>query len=76
MPPLGDLQQGLLADGAEVQVERLEGGVATIRLVLSPDACLECILPKDILEKILLVSIRKSEPSVTRVSLIDPRVDG
>ncbi len=37
---------------------------------------MDCIMAKDILEQILLVSIRKSEPGVTKVSLIDPRVSG
>jgi hypothetical protein len=75
MPALGDLQQALQADGADMQVEGLDAGVATIRLILGPDACLDCIMPKDVLEKILLASIRKSKPDVTAVTLIDPRID-
>ena len=73
LPALGDLRQALQADGADMEVEGLEAGVATIRLVLGPEACLDCIMPKDVLEKILLSSIRKSTPDVTRVHLIDPR---
>ena len=73
MPALGDLQQALQADGADMAVEEVRDGVATIRLVLGPDACLDCIMPKKTLEQILLTSIRKAEPNVTRVDLIDPR---
>jgi hypothetical protein len=74
MPALGELQQALQADGADMEIEALDAGVATIRLILGPDACLDCIMPKDVLEKILLASIRKSKPDVTKVDLIDPRV--
>jgi hypothetical protein len=73
MPALGELQQALQADGADMEVEGLEAGVATIRLILGPDACLDCIMPKDVLQKILLASIRKANPDVIEVALIDPR---
>jgi hypothetical protein len=74
MPGYSDLRQALQADGADLEMEGVTDGVATIRLILGPEACLECIMPKDTLEKMLLVSLRQAD-DVSSVDLLDPRLD-
>jgi len=75
MPGFADLQLALQADGADLALEKVRDGVATVRLILGPQACLDCIMPKETLEGMLLVSLRKSEEAIGRVEVIDPRLD-
>lgn len=72
MPDFTILKEALKGDGADLELDRIEDGVASVRLILGPEACLECIMPKDTIEQILLTSLSKSEP-VTHVRLDDPR---
>lgn len=72
-PPFEELRNALQADGADLALEEMSGGVATVRLVLRPETCLNCIMPKETLEAILLAAFQQAEPAVERVNLIDPR---
>ena len=72
MPDFTVLKETLQADGADLELDGVEDGVASVRLILGPEACLECIMPKDTIERILLTSLAKSQP-VTSVRLDDPR---
>ncbi len=77
MPPFDELRLALRADGADLALERVHNGTATVRLILTPAACLECIMPGDALERMLLVSLRgEGRADVQRVELLDPRVSG
>jgi hypothetical protein len=70
-----ELRSSFEADGAELKLLAAEGGVVTVELVLGPQACLECILPGDMIQKVVLSKMRKVDPSVTAVTLVDPRVE-
>ncbi|HEY8450123.1 MAG TPA: hypothetical protein VIL95_06560, partial [Bacillota bacterium] len=59
--------------GADLKVRAVTNGTAEIELVLGPDACLECILPADMLTTMLERVIKDEVPDITAVKLIDPR---
>ena len=75
MPRFEELRRALQADGADLTLDAVQEGTAMVRLILTPAACLECIMPKDTLEQMLLVSLRgEGRREVQRVELLDPRV--
>lgn len=65
----------LQADGADLELQRVEGEIVYLKLILGDEACLECIMPKSILEEILLLTIKETAPEVRAVNLDDPRED-
>ncbi|MQB01497.1 MAG: hypothetical protein GEU78_14600 [Actinobacteria bacterium] len=67
------LQLSLQADGADLAVAGVDGQTAHVRLILGPETCMECIVPKQVMEGILTTAITKGVPQVTAVELEDPR---
>ena len=67
------LREGFQADGADLELESLEDGVARVRLVVTDETCLECIVPGEILQTVLETSLRQSVPDLRAVVLDDPR---
>ncbi len=67
------LSVGFQSDGADLEVMNVSGNVATVRLVITPATCLECIGPKAVLQQIVENSVRKTCPQVRTVELVDPR---
>ncbi len=70
---LEELRPGLMADWSDLEVVGVDGGVATIRLVLAPDACAECIVSRSAFESMLSTMLVGKVPSVTGIRFIDPR---
>ena len=70
---LKDLREALQLDGADLEVLGLEGGVARLRLVIGPETCLECLMPKEFIEQMILHDVQTVMPEVMRVTLDDPR---
>lgn len=70
---LQDIRESLQADHADLEVLGLQGTVARVRLLITPETCQECIMPRDFLEDIMLMSIKDTMPQVTKVELEDPR---
>lgn len=73
IPDLEALRGSLQSDGADLELVRVHEEVATVKLLLGPDCCADCILPRATLERVLLVAVARQHPSVKRVELIDPR---
>lgn len=67
------LRQSLQLDGADIAVVRVDGSTAEFVLDLSNASCKECVLPKDMLEQALLLTIRKSVSGIAAVTVQDPR---
>lgn len=67
------LREGFQADGADLELLGLEAGVARVRLVVTADTCMECIVPTPMLHGILDASLRQAVPNLLRVDLEDPR---
>ncbi len=70
---LAELRSGFNADGADLEVVTAGASSVTVRLVVTPETCLECIVPKSALQQIVENAIRKAYPTVQAVELIDPR---
>jgi len=70
------LQEDLRADGAELLVDSLADGIARLRLVLRDADCAECIMPREHLERVVLITLRGSHPEIKRVEVQDPREAG
>jgi Fe-S cluster biogenesis protein NfuA len=73
IPDLEALRESLRADGADLELVRIDNEVATVQLLLGPEVCADCILPRPSLEAVLRVAIARRHPSVSKVHLIDPR---
>ena len=67
------LRQSLQADGADLQLLEVGSDSATVELLFGPETCVECILPRTSLERILQVALGREYPDVKRVDLVDPR---
>jgi len=68
---LDDLRTGLLLDGIELRLLRVADGVVEIAMRFSSDACADCIVPRPVLEQILLNSVREVDPSAKSLVLLD-----
>jgi Fe-S cluster biogenesis protein NfuA len=68
---LETLRPSLDADGFDLYLESLRtDGTVVVILEARPDACLECLVPDDLLQQMIGASIRKQCPSVERVELV------
>ena len=70
---LAGLREGFQADGADLEVLSVESGVARVRLVVTDETCLECIVPGPILQQVVEASVKQAVPDVSRVEVEDPR---
>lgn len=78
----GGLEAGLEAvagflgpDGASIVVERWDdtSGHLSVRLVLETADCAECVVPRPVLDTLLLDTLRRHAPAIRAVDLDDPR---
>lgn len=67
------LRSGFQADGADLQLIGVDGGRARVELVVTSETCLECIVPKPMLEHMLLSFFKSGPVQVDSVELLDPR---
>jgi hypothetical protein len=70
---LAALRSGFQTDGADLLVESVTDGHVVIRLVVSDETCLDCIVPKAMLEGVLTTRLAQQVPGFEQVELIDPR---
>lgn len=67
---LDDLRPGLDSDGFDLTFDSMEpNGNVRIALEARPGACLECLVPDELLVQILETNIRDRLPEVGRVLL-------
>jgi Fe-S cluster biogenesis protein NfuA len=66
---LTDLRPSLAADGFDLKIDSLTGDEVSVGLVAKPDACMDCLVPDDMLVQILETSIRKRYPALAGVVL-------
>lgn len=66
---LQNLRPGLAADGFDLRLESIAGGAVEVVLEAKPDACLDCLVPEEMLVSILETAIRDQDPSLDRVVL-------
>jgi hypothetical protein len=65
-------------DGARVHVEGWEpdAGHLRLRLELESAGCAECVLPRPMLDRMLLTTLREHAPAVRTLHVDDPRESG
>lgn len=70
---LEPLRQGFQADGADLAVDEANEEVVKVRLVTSPETCLDCILPTELITRVLESAVRDSFPTLGRFEFVDQR---
>lgn len=67
---LDNVRPALAADGFDLRIGAIEAD-NSVRVVLEakPDACMECLVPDDVLVAILDKAIRDQDPDVGQVSV-------
>ena len=72
---LGSVRALLQADGADIELVRLDGDVAHLRLVLVDANCAECVLPTALLQDVALQQMQQHAVGLAGVVIDDPRAD-
>jgi Fe-S cluster biogenesis protein NfuA len=70
---LATLRPAFKADGADLVISDVQGARVVVDLVFTPETCLECIVPNDILVAIVAGAIKDAVPGVDDVQVNDPR---
>ncbi len=70
---LEPLAEGFRSDGADLAVDEASDQQVTVRLVTSPATCLECIMPADVITRVLETAVRESFPQLGRFVFVDSR---
>lgn len=65
-------------DGASVAVDAWDAatGQLSLRLVLESADCAECVVPRPMLDTLLLETVQRHAPAVRAIALADPRDPG
>ena len=61
----------LINDGYDVEVASCEHGVLSLKVIAGPDACADCLVPKEMLASLIQAKL-PSEVTLNRVDLIYP----
>jgi len=70
---LGEVQELVRADGGDVLLTSIDGSTVHLELVLEGANCVECVMPRDILEQIALDVVQRKAPDVRTLHIDDPR---
>lgn len=73
---LAPILTALHADGAELEVDAVSDEAVDLRLVLTSARCAECVLPRPMLEGMMLDALGSRFPAIDTVRLVDPRESG
>lgn len=67
--------QLIRADGGDMRLLSVSEGTVQLELLLQDASCADCVMPRAILERIVLDIVRRNAPEVLRVRIMDPRDD-
>jgi hypothetical protein len=72
---LKDVLDLVAPDGAGLELLSVDNTARSIELKLDLDnvECLECVLPRDYLERLALSMFQQSLPELQQVAIVDPR---
>jgi hypothetical protein len=69
-----DELRGLVqADGADMTVAGVEGTTVSLQLVVESASCVECVMPRELLEQMALNIFQRNGVGAERVVIDDPR---
>ncbi|MDE3074039.1 MAG: hypothetical protein KGJ86_01305 [Chloroflexota bacterium] len=58
---LAGIRQSLVADGYDLRIDGLEGGRLRLSILAGPEACEECLVPKDLMKRMLMQCLESSD---------------
>ena len=68
-----EVRELVAADGGDMLLTSVDGGTANLRLVVENSNCVECIMPREILEQITLDILQRGGAGIDAVAIDDPR---
>ena len=75
MPAVDELRGLVQADGADMTVTGVDGSTVSLRLVVENASCVECVMPREILEQVALNIFQRNGVGADAVVIDDPRED-
>ncbi len=72
-PALDELRGLVQADGADMTVTGVDGSTVNLQLVVESASCVECVMPREILEQIALNIFQRNGVGADTVVIDDPR---
>jgi len=71
------LRPGLSSDGFDLRIGSIgDDGAVQVVLEAKPDACLDCLVPEDLMLQIIEQAIRERDESLTGVELLKVGFEG
>ncbi len=67
---IAQLEEGFVLDGIKLEVGEIEGNLVTIRLLVTPEACRECMMPLPHLEKLFQQCLQGEEIQDVQVRVV------
>ena len=68
-----ELREILRVDGADLLVREVTPSSIGFDLELGGAECLECVMPRDLLEEIFTSRLQEIDPGIMRIEIHDPR---
>ena len=72
-PALDELRGLVQADGADMTVTSVDGSTVNLQLVVETASCVECVMPREILEQVALNIFQRNGVDADPVVIDDPR---
>jgi hypothetical protein len=72
-PALDELRGLVQADGADMTVTGVDGSTVNLQLVVETASCVECVMPREILEQVALNIFQRNGVDADLVVIDDPR---
>jgi hypothetical protein len=72
-PALDELRGLVQADGADMTVTGIEGTTVSLRLVVETASCVECVMPRELLEQMALNIFQRNGVGADAIVIDDPR---
>ncbi len=68
---IAEFRPGFQADGMDVAVGTIDSaGEVQIKVLLGPDACIECLIPEDLMADMFKAAMRDVMPNLTRINIV------
>jgi len=69
---LARVSDTLAADGYSLRLSSFSEGVACVQVEATSEACIDCLMPREMLEGILLNELGSAEPGLQTVRVLMP----
>ncbi len=68
---VADFRPGFQADGMDIAVGAIDpAGAVQIKVLLGPDACIECLIPEDLMVEMFKAAMREVMPNLARIDIV------